>query len=94
MRREGVAHFREFSQQNERLKSDKQLQTMIMARQISHDGNPLLRQHIDNANAKKYGDGSSNESSIRIVKRSDSLKIDAAVSVSMGVARILHYNVV
>jgi hypothetical protein len=89
MKRDGIAHFREFSQQLDRLKADKQLQTMIISRQIAHDGNPLLRQHIDNANAKKYSDGS-----IRIVKRSDSLKVDAAVALSMATARILHYNVV
>lgn len=94
MQREGLALFKEFNQQKDRLKADKQLQTIIMARQIAHDGNPLLRQHIDNANAKKYSDGSSNESSIRIVKRSDSMKIDAAVALSMGTARILHYNIV
>lgn len=94
MRRDGVGHFREFGQQLDRLKSDKQLQTMIMSRQVAHDGNPLLRQHIDNANAKKYSDGTSNESSIRIVKRSDSLKIDAAVALSMAISRILYYNVV
>jgi phage terminase large subunit-like protein len=94
MKRDGIAHVREFSQQLDRLKADKQLQTMIISRQIAHDGNPLLRQHIDNANAKKYSDGSSNEHSIRIVKRSDSLKVDAAVALSMATARILHYNVV
>jgi len=94
MGREGLAFFKEFNQVLDRLKADKQLQTIIMGRQIAHDGNPLLRQHIDNANAKKYSDGSSNENSIRIVKRSDALKIDAAVALSMAVARILHYNVV
>lgn len=94
MGKAGVAYFREFGQQLDRLKADKQLQTVIMSRQIAHDGNPLLRQHIDNANAKKYSDGSSNENSIRIVKRSDSLKVDAVVALSMASARILHYNVV
>lgn len=94
MQREGLGFFKEFNQQGDRLKADTQLQTMIMSRQIAHDGNPLLRQHIDNANAKKYTEGTGNEKSIRLVKRSSSLKIDAATALSQGVARILYYNIV
>jgi phage terminase large subunit-like protein len=83
----GVANFKEFKQGIDRLKSDKQLQDLIIGRRIAHDGNPLLRQHIDNANIKKAGtDG------IRLIKRSTSLKIDAAVCASMAASRILYYN--
>lgn len=92
LKQKGVAHFREFNQSTERLKSDKSLQTLIINRQIAHDGNPLLRQHIDNANAKKYNDGSSNEDSIRIVKRNPNLKVDAAVALGMAAARSLYYR--
>jgi len=82
-----IANFQAFSQQKDRLLADKQLQDLIMSRRISHDGNPLLRQHIDNANVKKYGhDG------IRLVKRSTAQKIDAAVSLSMAASRCLYYN--
>ncbi len=82
-----IANFQSFSQQSARLQSDKQLQDLIMSRRISHDGNPLLKQHIDNANVKKYG-----QDGIRLVKRSASQKIDAAVSLSMAASRILYYN--
>ncbi|MHA2055318.1 MAG: terminase TerL endonuclease subunit [Candidatus Hodarchaeales archaeon] len=54
---------------------------------MSHDGNPLLRQHIDNANIKKYS-----QDQKRLVKRSTSQKIDAAVSLSMAASRCLYYN--
>lgn len=93
LRQRGVAHFREFNQGADRLKADKGLQTLIVGRQIAHDGNPLLRQHIDNSNAKKYNDGSSNEDGIRIVKRNPSLKVDAAVALSMAAARRTYYNI-
>ena len=59
----------------------------IMEQLIAHDGNPLLRQHIDNADIKKYG-----QDTIRIVKRTSALKVDAAVCVSMGSERISYYN--
>lgn len=87
LKREQIAHIKPFGQQKDRLLADKQLQVSIMARRIAHDGNPLLRQHIDNANIKKHG-----EDGIRIVKRSISQKIDAAVALSMGNARCLYYN--
>ncbi len=76
-----------FGQQQPRLVADKDLQTAIMERRIAHDGNPLLRQHIDNADIRKSSEG------IRIVKRSQSLKVDAAVSLSMARARLNHFNV-
>ncbi len=85
--KEQIAHLRPFPQGIERLKADKQLQQLIMSRRISHDGNPLLRQHIDNANVKKRG-----EDGIRIVKRSTNQKVDAAVALSMGAARCVYLN--
>ena len=88
LRQAGIANFKEFNQGADRLKADKQLQDLIMARRISHDGNPLLRQHIDNANIKKAG-----QDGIRLVKRSPSLKIDSAVALSMCAAKILYFNI-
>jgi hypothetical protein len=82
-----IANFQQFSQGKDRRLADKQLQDLIMSRRISHDGNPLLRQHIDNANIKKYS-----EDQKRLVKRSTSQKIDAAVSLSMAASRCLYYN--
>ncbi len=87
MSREGLALFKRFNQGQERLVSDKDLQNLIAGRRVAHDGNPLLRQHIDNAYVKKQGtDG------LRIVKRTASLKIDATVALSMGANRCLYYN--
>lgn len=82
-----IAHFRSFPQQADRLKADKQLQDLIMSRKISHDKNPLLREHIDNSDIKKRG-----EDGIRIVKRSSSQKVDAAVALSMAVSRCKYLN--
>lgn len=76
-----------FDQGKARLIADKDLQQIIMTKRIAHDGNPLLKQHMDNADIKKSG-----EDGIRIVKRANSLKVDAAVSISQGVARCLYYN--
>ena len=76
-----------FGQQQPRLVADKDLQTAIMERRIAHDGNPLLRQHIDNADIKKSSEG------IRIVKRSQSLKVDGVVSLSMARSRLNYYNI-
>jgi hypothetical protein len=88
LRKEGVAHVRVFPQTGARLVSDKGLQQLVMGRRVAHDGNPLLRQHIDNADFKKVG-----EDGIRIVKRSESQKVDAAVALGMACDRILYYNV-
>lgn len=87
LKRQSIANFQEFSQAGPRLVADQQLQNLIMGRRLAHDGNPLLRSHIDNANAKKDRGG------LRIVKRSNALKVDAAVALSMSAARILYYNV-
>ncbi len=86
LQKKGVGHFREFPQTADRLIADKQLQTLIMERRISHDGNPLLREHIDNAFVKKT------EDKLRIVKQSPSLKVDASVSLAMACNRILYFN--
>jgi hypothetical protein len=87
MKQAQIANFQPFGQQKARLLADKQLQDLIMSRRVAHDGNPLLRQHIDNANVKKHGDDG-----IRLVKRSTSQKIDSAVALSMACNRILYYN--
>lgn len=86
MRKNGI-NAKVFSQQQARLVADKDLQAMIMGRRIAHDGNPLLRQHIDNADIKKSSEG------IRLVKRSQSLKIDGAVSLAMASSRLNYFNI-
>jgi hypothetical protein len=71
-----------FSQLDERRMADKALLDLIMARRLAHDGNELLREHIDNADRKFDSDRS-----LRIVKRSASRKIDLAVALSMAAKR-------
>lgn len=84
----GVVYTDEFGQQSERLSADKQLLDLIMRRGLAQDGNAILRQAIDNADRKV--DPESRK--IRIVKRTESLKIDPAVAASMAVFRCLEMN--
>lgn len=71
---------REFSQQRDRLISDKALLDSIMQRTIAHDGSHLiLRQHLMNADKRVDIDGRK----LRIVKRAVQLKIDGCISLSM-----------
>ncbi len=86
LKKQAIANFREFPQTTDRLIADKQLQTLIMERRVLHDGNPLLREHIDNAYVKKT------EDKLRIVKQSPSLKVDGSVSLAMACNRILYFN--
>jgi hypothetical protein len=83
--KEGIANFRPFPQGKDRLVADKQLQDLIMARRVAHDGNPTLANHIHNANAKRSQNG------IRIVKRATTQKVDAAVALAMAANRNLGY---
>lgn len=78
----GVPTF-EFSQQQERTKSDKYLLDAIVSRKIRHGGNLILRQHLDNADRKMTDDRK-----LRIVKRTSGQKNDAAVALSMAVWRL------
>ena len=72
----------EFSQGSDRLVADKKLLDMIQMRKIVHDGDVTLRAHINNADREIHGEGK-----MRIVKRTGSLKVDAAVALSMCAAR-------
>lgn len=85
--REGMGWFRPFSQARERLVGDKNLQDLIRERRIVHDGDSKLREHIQNSNAKLEGD------KLRIVKRSELMKIDAAVALSMASAEAVRLNI-
>jgi len=87
LKKEGIAHAREFLQGSPRLKADKGLQDLIIAKRISHDGNPLLREHIDNADIKLAG-----QDGIRIIKRAEGLKVDASVALAMAADRAMYYN--
>jgi hypothetical protein len=85
LHRQGVVQTVPFNQGADRLVADKQLLDLIMQRQIIHDGNLDLRAHIDHADRK-----TTDERTLRIVKRLETLKIDLAVCLSMAAAQILN----
>lgn len=87
LRNAGVGHFRPFPQGGDRLIADKGLYDVIRDRRILHDDSPLLREHLMNASAKAEGD------KLRIVKRREGDKIDAAVALSMAVARARYLDI-
>lgn len=87
IKKEAIANTKEFSQGAMRLKADKDLRDLIINKRIVHDGNPLLTDHIDNANVENHG-----EEGIRIVKRSQDKKVDAAVALAMATMRCQYYN--
>lgn len=78
----------EFSQAGPRLEADKQLQDLIVSRALAHDGDATLRAHVSNADKKT----DPMTKRIRIIKRRQDLKIDAAVTLSMASARALELN--
>jgi len=76
--KEELGNFIALQQGQPRLIADKLLQDLIREKRIHHSNQPDLTQHIKNANAKREGER------LRIVKRLESLKIDAAVALSMA----------
>lgn len=84
LRKDSVVNTEPFNQGVDRLVADKQLLDLITKKVIAHDGDPKLRQHVDNADKKVDQDRK-----MRIVKRTQSLKIDLTVSLSMAVATLL-----
>jgi hypothetical protein len=78
MAQELVTYFREFNQASDRLIADKALQDAIKAKEILYDGNEDLTEHVVNAAARVEGE------KIRIVKKSESKKIDLCVCLSMA----------
>ena len=76
----GIVYMLEFPQASKRLESDRALYDKIRERKIVHTGDAVLTEHILNANKEITGD----DRKLRIVKRSDSAHIDAAVALSMA----------
>lgn len=75
----GIA-FYAFPQGTPRVLADTHLVKRITEGRLRHTGNPKLRQHIQNADGKELQGGEA----LRMVKRSDSKKIDGAVALSMA----------
>lgn len=87
-KQEGLAWMRPFNQGTDRLLADSQLYALIRDRRFWHRGEPELREHISNANAKL----DDQDSKMRLVKRNENLKIDLAVAASMGSYELLRLN--
>ena len=87
-KKKNIVWFKEFSQGSERLKADSQLRDVIRDRRLWHRGEPDLIEHLQNANAEI----DAQESKMRLVKRTDSLKIDLAVCLSMCCHELLRLN--
>lgn len=87
IKQRGICAVRPFHQGVDRLIADYSLQQIIIHRRLAHAGDATLRQHLENADAKKDAAGER----LRLVKRADSLKIDAAVTLAMAAHRCLKY---
>ena len=88
LRKEGLGWFKAFSQAKDRLIADSQLRLMIMECRVHHSGEHDLKEHVGNANAKIDPE----ERKIRIVKRSELLKVDLAVALSMANGECMRLN--
>lgn len=89
LHRDRIAWCFKFQQGDKRMQADANLRLMAFQRRLSHRNDPTLNEHIANANAKT---AAGEDNKLRIVKRSPSGKIDAAVATSMGVAQVLYLN--
>lgn len=79
----GTVLTKDFNQGPRREQADKGLLDLILSRRLVHDGNPILRQAAQNADRKVSGDSLEGRK-LRIVKRSQSLKVDPLVCLSMA----------
>lgn len=82
-----LGFWRAFPQGQDRLIADKHLYDLIRDRKVIHAGDLDLAEHIANANAKKEGD------KLRLEKRHEKKKIDAAVALSMACSRAAYYRI-
>jgi len=88
LNKEGLAWFKAFSQGTDRLLADSQIRDLIRERKLWHRGEKELRDHTQNADAKVDPEGRK----VRIVKRTESQKVDSLVAASMGSYMVLYLN--
>lgn len=81
LRQRDIAWFREFNQGGDRLQADKRMYDLIRDRKLHHNGDKTLTEHVLGCNAKV---APGEDTKLRLVKRSDDYKIDAAVATSMA----------
>lgn len=89
MTQKGLVYMQEFPQAGKRLESDKALYDAIRERTIAHDGDPVLREAVANANREI----SPQDNKLRIVKRQESLKIDPLIAASMAHHTIIELEI-
>ncbi len=75
-----------FDQGRARLVADSGLYALALTHRVAHDGDEILAEHVRNARAKLQPN---EDSKMRIVKKDDKKRIDAAVAASMAVEEVL-----
>lgn len=88
LRRDKVTWLHKFDQGTTRAAADKMLYDCIRDKRIIHQNEPDLSAHIKNADA----DINKTENRMRLIKRNENLKIDAAVALSMATHEALRLN--
>lgn len=87
--REGLVWCEPFKQQTPRLIADNALRNRIRDRKLVHTGDDGLTEHVLNANMKTDDE----DHRLRIIKRSENKKIDAAVALSMASHQASELNI-
>lgn len=85
--RDRIAWMFKFGQGGDRLEADANLRLLAISRRLAHRNDPVLNEHVRNANMK-ISPGEDNK--LRIIKRESASKIDAVVATSMAVAQCLY----
>lgn len=88
LNKKGIGWFKAFSQGSDRLVADNQYRNMIRDRRIWHRGEKDLDEHMENAN----GQADDQDRKVRIVKRTDDLKVDLTVCGSMMTHELMRLN--
>lgn len=88
--RDGIWGTSRFDQGKDRLIADAGMRRAAMRQELSHNGDPVLAEHVTKAKAKISAD---EDRTLRIIKSSPDQKIDAAVAGSMAVHRVMRLNV-
>jgi len=84
--RKYIAWMEPFGQIKGRVEADTDLLRLIQQRRVVHDGNAILREHIQAADRKLDDDGKR----LRIVKRDEHSPVDLAVCLSMAASQCLY----
>ncbi len=87
MSAELLAVFYAFNQGGERAVADKSLYDRIRSRRLHYYNMPDLEEHILNANVKTEGE------KMRLIKKSEHMKIDLAVCLSMAADRATYWGI-